>query len=53
MLTFSFFRRAHIKKVNSKKISRMAVTRVGRGRSIEGILGKEGMDKLGKLGMWV
>ena len=49
MLTFSFF----TTKARSKEIRRMAMTRVRKGWSIEGILGKEGMDRTGKLGMWV
>ena len=40
-------------KARSREMRRMAMTRVGKGRSIEGILGKEGMDRVGKLGMWV
>ena len=44
MLTFSFF----ITKARSKERNRMALTRLRKGWSIEGILGKEG-----KLGMWV
>ena len=49
MLTFSFF----ITKARSKEIRRMAMARVRKGGSIGGILGKEGRDGTGKLGMWV
>ena len=49
MLTFSFF----ITKARSKEIRRMEMASVRKGWSIEGILGKEGMDRTGKLGMWV
>ena len=49
MLTFSFF----ITKARSKEMNMMAMARVRKGWSIEGILGKEGMDRTGKLGMWV
>ena len=56
IFTLSSFRWADITKANSKEARRMAMTRVEKGRSIEGMLGTEGIEsvgKLGKLGMWV
>ena len=48
IFTLSSFRWADITKANSKEARRMAMTRVEKGRSIDGILGKEG-----RLGIWV
>ena len=50
IFTLSSFRWADITKARSKEARRMAMTRVEKGRSIEGI---ERVGKLGKLGMWV